>query len=410
MTAGVSRVSPATAGIERDRMWLPAVGLALGPAVALGLARFAYALLLPAMRTDLSWSFAQAGTMNTANAVGYLIGALIAAPVIIRVGARRSFLASLLLCALALAACAVTGDFAALLVLRVIAGVAGAVAFIVGATLAAGLATGASPSRAALILGVYFAGGGLGVAVSGLLIPALLAATGAGGWRGGWLALGALALAATGASVPAARRVALPERASHGAVNGWRPGPVAVTLGAYALFGAGYIAYVTFIIAFLKGEGAGAVEISGFWVVLGVAAIASAFVWGPVLGRLRGGRGIALATGVVTVGALLPLIWGSPVGAFASAVLFGGSFLAVPTAVIAFVRTATKAHHWTTAIAALTFAFALGQCLGPVLAGVLSDGPSGVRAGLTLSVAILAAGALLAVAQRHREATPAPGG
>ncbi len=66
MTAGVSRVSPATAGIERDRMWLPAVGLALGPAVALGLARFAYALLLPAMRTDLSWSFAQAGTIAPA--------------------------------------------------------------------------------------------------------------------------------------------------------------------------------------------------------------------------------------------------------------------------------------------------------------------------------------------------------
>ena len=47
----------------------------MGPAVALGLARFAYALLLPAMRADLSWSFADAGAMNTANAVGYLAGA-----------------------------------------------------------------------------------------------------------------------------------------------------------------------------------------------------------------------------------------------------------------------------------------------------------------------------------------------
>lgn len=391
-----------------DRVWATALGLALGPAVALGLARFAYALLLPAMRTDLSWSFAQAGTMNTANAVGYLIGALVASPVITRVGARRAFLASLLLTALALAACAASGAFGVLLALRLLAGAAGAVTFIVGASLAANVAAGATPDRAALILGIYFAGGGLGVAVSGLLIPALLAATGAGGWRWGWLTLGALAFAATVATLPAARRARLPSQASPGEVA-WRPGPVGVTIGAYALFGAGYIAYVTFIIAFLKGEGAGPVEISGFWVVLGLAAIASAFAWGPVLGRLHGGRSIALAAGVVTLGALVPLLSDSTGAAFASAVLFGGSFLTVPTAVTAFARRAHDPHHWTVAIAALTVAFALGQCLGPALAGVLSDGPSGVRAGLTLSVLILAAGALLAVAQPHREAPQVAG-
>ena len=50
------------------------VGLAMGPAVALGLGRFAYALLLPSMRADLGWSFADAGALNTANAAGYLLG------------------------------------------------------------------------------------------------------------------------------------------------------------------------------------------------------------------------------------------------------------------------------------------------------------------------------------------------
>ena len=51
--------------------WVP-LGLSIGPLVALGLARFAYALLLPAMRTSLDWSYVQAGAMNTANAGGYL--------------------------------------------------------------------------------------------------------------------------------------------------------------------------------------------------------------------------------------------------------------------------------------------------------------------------------------------------
>jgi len=58
------------------RLVVLAVGLALGAAVSLGVTRFAYGLLLPPMRADLQWSYTLAGAMNTANALGYLVGAL----------------------------------------------------------------------------------------------------------------------------------------------------------------------------------------------------------------------------------------------------------------------------------------------------------------------------------------------
>lgn len=61
---------PATTEPERLEALRLAVRLSLGSAIALGLARFSYALLLPAMKADLAWSFAQAGAMNTANAAG----------------------------------------------------------------------------------------------------------------------------------------------------------------------------------------------------------------------------------------------------------------------------------------------------------------------------------------------------
>jgi predicted MFS family arabinose efflux permease len=53
-----------------------ALAIALGAAVSLGITRFAYGLLLPGMRADLGWSYALAGAMNTANALGYFLGAL----------------------------------------------------------------------------------------------------------------------------------------------------------------------------------------------------------------------------------------------------------------------------------------------------------------------------------------------
>src|ERR1700710_183808 len=97
-------------------LWIVA-GLAMGPAIALGLARFAYALLLPAMRADLGWSFADAGSMNTANAAGYLAGALIAAPIGRRFGDKVAFKFGLLFAAVAIGASGLTGNFTALLVM-----------------------------------------------------------------------------------------------------------------------------------------------------------------------------------------------------------------------------------------------------------------------------------------------------
>jgi len=66
----------------RSALWL-AVALSLGAAVSLGITRFAYALMLPPMRADLGWSYTLAGGMNTANALGYLLGAL-ATPLLLR--------------------------------------------------------------------------------------------------------------------------------------------------------------------------------------------------------------------------------------------------------------------------------------------------------------------------------------
>ncbi len=60
--------------------------LALAPAIGLGIGRFAYSLVLPDMRDSLGWSYSTAGFMNTVNAIGYLAGALGAAPFVKRYG------------------------------------------------------------------------------------------------------------------------------------------------------------------------------------------------------------------------------------------------------------------------------------------------------------------------------------
>ena len=92
MTSG--KVVPSGMATPRSLRYLIAVAVALsmGAALSLGIARFAYGLLLPPMRQDLDWSYTLAGAMNTANALGYLLGALFTPQLLRRWGASRVLL------------------------------------------------------------------------------------------------------------------------------------------------------------------------------------------------------------------------------------------------------------------------------------------------------------------------------
>lgn len=386
-------------------VWI-ALLLAAGPASAFGLARFAYAVLLPPMQADLDWSYATAALLNTVNAAGYLIGALVAARVGRRLGVRQAFLLSLVTTAVALGASALSTLLPVLLGLRLIAGATGAVTFILGAALTASLAS-ANPERSsALLMGVYVAGGGLGIVVTGLLLPATLAWYPAElGWRIGWAVLGVVGILAWLMAAPAARRVPEPPprpAGSRAPVRGMIP-----LLSGYTLFGAGYIAYMTFIVALLRGDGATDVQVSVFWIVLGLAAIGGGFAWSPVIGRLSGGRAPALLMVVVALGAGLPLFGSHPVLALGSAVLFGATFLALVGSVTHAAHRVLDPHQVTDGIGILTVGFAIGQSIGPLLSGILADSADGVRAGLALSVAVVLVGAVLFLGQRRHVPTTA---
>jgi predicted MFS family arabinose efflux permease len=391
----LDRVLPSMASL-----WIVA-GLAMGPAIALGLARFAYALLLPTMRTELDWNYASAGALNTANAAGYLIGALVATRVAARFGIKRTFIAGIFLTAAGVAGAGLTSHFAVLVSLRVLTGLTGALVFISGGSITAAIS--GSAARAPFALGIYFAGGGFGIAMSALSVPLLLDTV---GWQGGWLVLAALAIVAGATAVPAVLHAPLPvDQVADAHASSWPLRQITIELLGYVLFGAGYIAYATFIIAQLRiSSGFTSREISLFWACLGCAAIVGVFAWGPILSRLRGGRGAAAVILAVALGALLPLLSSGRPAAYFSALIFGGSFLSVITAVTSFARRAAPQQAWTKAIAALTVAFGAGQCVGPTLSGYLSDGPTGVRLGLKVSVAILAASATLIAFQRERPA------
>ena len=379
-----------------------AASLSLGAAIALGLARFSYALLLPAMKADLGWTFAQAGALNTANAAGYLAGALVMPLLSRRFHASQLFMGGALLATLGIVATGFTTRFEALLAIRMACGVFSAIIFVAGGVLATRLAA-AHPRRAGLVLGAYYGGTGWGIILSALVVPFSVRAV-AHGWQAAWLALGLVSLGCSLLAWPSVARVSSGVAARPEHVAGEDPrapglGRASRLLVAYGLFGIGYIGYMTFVIALLRGAGMGSAVVTTFFVALGLATAASGGVWARVLTRAQGGGAFACCCVLLSVAVLLPALSTSRGAIFASGILFGGTFLAVVTSTTAFVRHNLPPARWPAGISAFTIVFAAGQIAGPVVMGRVADG-TGLSRGFLYSSEVLLLASVIALGQR----------
>lgn len=368
------------------------LGLSLGPAASNGLARFAYGLLLPAMQSDLDWTYTQAGWLNTANALGYLAGAVLTFLLVDRIGARRLFILGMIVTPLTLLGSALVADLWAQSVFRVAAGVAGAGVFIAGGAMAAGLFTH-TPARNALSICLYFGGAGIGMVASGAVLPILLDRLGPGAWPLGWGVLALLAALTVPPAIAAARAVAPPILHAAPLRAALPLTGMGYALAGYFLFAVGYLVYLTFLVAFMTARDAAPTLIAATWTLVGLGTILAPFLWRRVIARSVAGGALALSALATAAGTVLPLaLPGSDAALLLSALVFGLSVFIAPTAVTSFARKRLAPALWGRAVALFTVVFAIGQTAGPTLAGMIAD-----RTG-SLSHGMAAAGLILLVA------------
>ena len=371
--------------------------LSLAPTIGLGIGRFAYALVLPDMRDSLGWSYSAAGFMNTINAAGYLAGALIASRLIRRFGLSATVRWGPVTCVASLALCALSGNFVVLSFARLLVGIGAAAVFVGGAALAATIAQ-SQPPRANFLLSLFYAGPGLGILSSGLIAPFVLQGFGPGSW---WIVWWAMTLLSAILIMP----LLLAPFGSVAAIDNAAPvkfsiRPVLIYLIGYFLFGAGYIAYMTFMIAYVRDGGGGAAAQSIFWSLIGVSAFVTPWVWRRVLAMDRGGLTTTIILGVNAIGAALPIFGHSPLLLALSALIFGVAFFAVVGSTTAFVRFNYPPSGWPMGIAAMTISFGIGQTLGPIVVGAITDAMGSLSVALNVSAAMLALGAFLSAFQR----------
>jgi predicted MFS family arabinose efflux permease len=356
----------------------------LAMASAVGIGRFVYTPILPYMVDALHLSKSQAGLIASANFIGYLAGALLAA---IRLpGTQRGWLMAALAANVAcLAAMGLTADMATFLVLRAVAGLASAFALVFSSALVLNrLAVAGHGGLSA----VHFAGVGTGIAASSALVACLA------DWREMWFASAAMALLASiavtvmvpadrpGAAAPAAAKTPL-------SAGFW------FLLVAYSLFGFGYIITATFIVQMVRSTK----EIAGFepyiFILFGLSAAPSVALWTRLGTRIGILRTFAIAALVEAVGVAASALFLSPATVILTSLFVGGTFMGLTALGLIAAREGggePPSSNSKRRIALMTASFSFGQILGPSFAGYVYD--------LTGSLAVpsLAAAAALVIA------------
>jgi MFS family permease len=384
---------------------------------ALGLGRFGYTVILPAMKDGLGLNYGQMGLLGTGNLVGYLFFSIMGGFLASRYSTKMVIIFSLALESASLLLTGFAETFCGTMVARVLTGVGSA-----GSNVSImGLASAwFAPQRRGLAAGILVAGSGIGVLVTGILLPEVIKAYGPQGWRWAWYYLAAMTLAISLIcqlllkDTPDEKNL-LPygaEKTTHPSLSAnkqdnkiinasldwgkvyknkalWKLGIV------YFAFGFSYIIYATFFSAHVVKAGSFTqTEAGRIWSLVGFVSLVSGFIWGGISDRIGRRAALCIVFCLHTISFAIFAFSTTVIGFYTSALAFGISAWSIPSIVAAFSGDLVGARLAPAALGKVTVIFGIGQALAPYVAGKLADVSGTFSYSFMLAALVALAGAI----------------
>jgi predicted MFS family arabinose efflux permease len=277
--------------LPAPKIWRAILSAFCASLVGIGLARFAYTPLLPAV-VEAHWFEASAAAyLGAANLAGYLAGALLGRSISSRVSVAVTIRSMMLTAAVAFFACAAPISFVWFFVWRFASGFAGGALMVLAAPT---VLPHVPAARRGVAGGVIFMGVGAGVAASGTLVPLLLQE----GLRETWLGLGALSLVLTVIAWQGWPAEAASTHVDPPATHAHPPRSTALRAlyAEYALNAAGWVPHMIFLVDFVaRGLGEGVRVGAEYWVLFGLGATVGPVLAGHLADRAGFGPALRLA-------------------------------------------------------------------------------------------------------------------
>ena len=369
--------------------------------LTVGMGRFAYTPMLPIMNEQAGLSILAGGWLATLNYAGYMSGVLLAATVGDLQQKYRLYRHGLLLALVSTVGMGLTDNVYLWALLRYLAGFSN----IAGLLLASGLVLnwlirhGFKPE-----LGLHFMGMGLGLVITGVAVASMVDQL---SWQGQWFwltVLGLLFFVPAWGWMPAPASMPAAPAGTTAATNASPGGRwMRLMTGAYFCAGFGYVVTATFIVAILAELPLLAGKGNWIWVIAGVAAAPSCFLWDRIAAATGQVQALLLAYALQTVSIILPVLTGSATLNVIGAILYGITFVGI----VSLTLTLTGRHfpaNPAKAMARMTLSYGVAQIVAPAMAGYIANATGSYHGALivTALVMVLGMGLLLALLQEEK--------
>lgn len=379
----------------------------------LGLARFAFGMLLPSMSAALNLSYDEMGFLGTGNFAGYLAAVAITPYLIRFLGPRRLIAIGLILIAFCMFGIAAAANFVQVFLLYAAVGVGSGFSNIPVMVLVSYWFRSEKRGRAA---GIIVIGSGFAIIFSGLVIPLLNQRNLENGWRISWLVLALCVLLIAFVASFFIRNdpqdkglhpVGLSKELEYDpSVTKGEYSTVQILMhlgGLYFMFGSTYVVYGTFIVTSMVQEyGFAETAAGGLWSWVGFFSLFSGIVFGLLSDKIGRKKGLMVVFSVQTMAYLLAGLKMGTLALFGSVVLYGVAVFAIPAIMAAAVGDYLGKARAATAFSIITICFALGQTIGPALAGLVAESTG------AFTIPYLASAAMTCVAAFWTKLLPKP--
>jgi predicted MFS family arabinose efflux permease len=378
----------------------------LGISGALGLGRFGYSAVLPDMQDALGLTGAQAGSLASWNLAGNTFMAFLGGLLATRFSARRVVSAGMAVTAVGMVLTGFAPNLAGASAARLVTGVGNGMVYAPSLALMAGWFHG---SQLGLASTVVASGNGLGLVLAGPVVPRIIAAGGASGWRWAWYFFAAVTMVMAALTLAFERdRPGGPEarvRPSEPSKRSMLAELAAVMHSRYAwhlcainfLYGFAYLIYLTFFQKRLITDLGFSDEVAGnLFLAVGAASLAGGVLWGMLSDRIGRGRALAGIMALQAVAGLLFSIRPTTAALIVSAVIFGSGVFGAPGLIGAACGDGFGPRLAYMSLGFVTIFIGVGMAIGPYVAGVLEDHFGRLGPSYLVSAGVFVAGAITA--------------
>jgi predicted MFS family arabinose efflux permease len=385
-----------------NRPYLFLVGGIFSLMIAMGIGRFAYTPILPLMQNTLSFSDVVAGYLASSNYSGYLVGAILAGVLPLKKHKTFYLRISLVFSVLTTLSMGLSHSYILMLVVRFISGVASAFIFVLSSSIVLDKLAFTGKTNWS---GLFYAGVGFGIFFSTLFIPNLNHLF---EWEGVWIGLAIVSAILTifvWFWLKDSKNTIMKKDAQVVVTQvpplKWLPWLII----AYGLEGLGYIVTGTFIVSIAEKSTTFSSDPAFVWMVVGLGAIPSCIIWSTLAKKWGSVKSLVFSMTLQALGIALPVIWLSQTSLIISALVFGATFMGITTLATTLARQMNPKNS-SRIIGYLTAIYAVGQMIGPTIAGILSSHTQSYNSALIGAACVVLMGAFLLVSGIRYDQVP----